>query len=50
MIVLLNQQQHLELKKMCFFHSAMVTMIIRKREILSNKIIEDIKKIVVVNI
>ena len=39
----------LELKKY-FFQSLTVTMIIIKREISSNKIIEDIKKIVVVNI
>ena len=50
MIVLLNQHyQHLELNKY-FFQSLTVTMIIIKREILSNKIIQDIKKIVVVNI
>ena len=40
----------LELKKKYFFQSLTVTMIIIKREISSNKIIEDIKKIVVVNI
>ena len=40
----------LELKKKYFFQSLTVAMIIIKREISSNKIIEDIKKIVVVNI
>ena len=50
MIVLLNQQhQHLEFKKY-FFQSLMVTIIVIKREILSNKILEDIKETEVVNI
>ena len=51
MVVLLNQQhQHLELKKKYFFQSLVATMIIIKTEILSNRIIKDIKKIEVVNI
>ena len=50
MIVLSNHQhQHLELKKY-FFQSLIVTIFMIKREILSNKIIEDIKETEVVNI
>ena len=51
MIVLLDQQnQHLELNRRYFFQILTVTMIIIKREILSIKIIKDITKIIVVNI
>ena len=53
MIVLLNQQhQHLELKKKVwfFFSKSDGNYDYNQKKDLSNKIIEDIKKIVVVNI